>query len=192
MFTKHEYDPTVKYIPAANGWYAHFLARYPENREELTNPETWNRYFLKVYPVAMWVENKENHIEPYIADDINPVAPITSATETYGNFTFLGVYHHDSYRTGDIPSSPYEYNPLQYINSEEYTKDGVLAENLPEYLQERLEAWSKLQKQLSEEKTKELFAERMKLEEKKAEVDEEVRLASLILDLKENGGVVGM
>jgi hypothetical protein len=191
MFSKHEYDPTVKYIPASSGWYAHFLAAYPENRDETGNPDLWNRYFLKVYPVAMWAENKENHIEPYITDDLNPVAPVSSALTTYKNYTFIGVYHHDSYRTGDIPTSPHEYNPLEYLDSE-YTKDGVSEEDLPEYLMERLDSWRTLVEEASEEKKKELFAERMKLEEKKADIDEELRLASLILDFNERGGVIGM
>jgi len=190
MFSTHEYDPSVKYVPASSGWYVHSIAAFPEG-PEVGNPETWNRYFIKVEPVAMWVENKENHLEPYIADNVNPLAPLTSAVSHYQNYTFLGVYHHDSYRAGDIPVSSFEYNPLDYLDSE-YTKDGVLGEDLTDYFKEAIKRDKSLKEESSEEKKKELFAERMKLEEEKAKIDEELRLATLILDFNESGGAVAL
>jgi hypothetical protein len=179
---------TTTYIPASSGWFAHHLIWLPVD-ENVHDQDSW-KFFVKVSPVALWAKTDEYTM------NLEPVVPGTSpmsALQNGGfmsatmNYAFIGVFHHDSYRMGDVVPLPYDYNPIEVLDSE-YVKGGVSSDDLSELMINIRDTALNLKEEAGEERRKEQFANKMRLMEEKAAIDEELRIATLVLELNESGG----
>jgi hypothetical protein len=174
------------YIPANSGWFVHHLIWVPENASDIHDEDSW-KYFVKVSPVALWASTDEGEIEPVIPNE-DPVNPMQNGgfMPSTKNYVLIGVFHHDSYRMGDVVPLPSDYNPLDILNTA-YFKGGVPKDELSEGLLHLKKTAMELKEYDHEDKKSELFAKKMKLLEKKSAVDEELRTTTLLLELSESG-----
>lgn len=178
-----------KHISANSGWYVHHLVWIPENLSEpITEDSQW-RYFIKVAPIALWEETEKGDIEPITSSFGDTVFSMQTSgfMSNTLNHALIGVYHHDSYRTGDATILPHEYHPLGMLDTE-YCKEGVLEEDLNPGLANLKETALRLKEEASEERNSKLFAKKMELEKTKAQIDEELRIATILYEFNESGG----
>lgn len=180
------------YIPANNGWFAHHLIWMPVDGD-MRDKDSW-KFFVKVSPVALWTSTDEGiiNLEPVIPDGspMNVMQDGGFMANTM-NYAFIGAFHHDSYRMGDVIPLPYDYNPLEILDSE-YVKGGVSEDDLSEILLDIRNTAMHLKEEAGEEQRQKQFANKMRLMEKKAAIDEELRIATLILDMNESGGSLAL